>query len=133
MLLHKRRHPATPAPAAPELRAALADKGVAVPGCLEARHIGGVLEPQVGARVQQLLGAAPAAGLTFGLISHEGGTKVLKLRGDTSRWRAQGEGGSRAARASSGKRHRQPGAPGLARHVAEPVGTIDPFTQNLSE
>lgn len=45
---------------APELRAALVDKGVAIPGLLEAGNVGGVLEPQVGARVQQVLGAAGA-------------------------------------------------------------------------
>lgn len=69
-LLHRRRPRSAPLPAngAPELRAALADKGVAVPGGLEARHVGDVLEPQVRTRVQQLLGAAPPTGMAGMLL-----------------------------------------------------------------
>ena len=101
--------------AAPELRAALIHKGAAVPSLAEARHVGGIAEAQVRARQHLLLGAAQRSGGRAVLMSRRG-------RGSD-----QTSAGAAAAGGGGG------GAPGLARHVAEPVGPLDPFAQRAPE
>ena len=101
----------------PKLRAALAHKGVAVPGSGEARHVGGLAEAQVCPRVQQLLVAA-------------GGWMIRRCKGLLAAGARSGWPQKASAAGGGGRRRR---SPGLAGHVAEPVGAVDPLTQSLLE